>query len=284
LKVVEGNNSYKMWVDDLEQWKRSCKTKIVGRNVVTLKTIDSTNTYLKNREDLPNGTIVIAYQQSEGKGQKTKKWNSNPGGLYFTIKLSFAKIPTISPFWLLAGATIGLCKGINSMGLQPQIKWPNDIIINKKKIAGVLGEFIYGKEIFNAYLGIGININNPLSQILLEYPSLEGKITSLSHEMDERVSGQGKFIPYSLLLEKISYYLDEQINSISPFAVSLLKPIWNDYAQIYNQKIVFEDLDTGIDFVGVAKGLTDYGSLLILNMDSNETLEFTTGDIRIKSI
>ena len=79
--------SYKAWIADLEHWKNTSTTKIIGKSLVLLKTVNSTNKYLKSRPNLPHGSVVIAYEQVSGKGQKNRQWSSLPGGLYLTIKL-----------------------------------------------------------------------------------------------------------------------------------------------------------------------------------------------------
>ena len=271
------NNSskltYQNWLNDIEYWKSSRKTKTIGKNVITFQEVDSTNAYLKKHTELPHGTIAIAYMQTKGKGQKSRIWDSSPGGLYFTIKLEFSPLPVLSPFWILATVAIGLCKGLNALDLNPIIKWPNDVLIGGKKIAGILGEFIF-KEPFNAFLGIGVNMNNSLESVFKTFPNLGGKITSLLIE-------KNKFIPYSFILDHICSYLESQMISNTFYSLTKIKTLWLNYAQILNKNVtIIENREKKRSF-GKVKEITDFGSLII-TLNSGITKEYIVGDIQIK--
>jgi BirA family biotin operon repressor/biotin-[acetyl-CoA-carboxylase] ligase len=132
----------------------------------------STDTTMKRARELanknsPEGTLIIAETQTDGRGRLNRKWQSDKGGLYFTLILRPA-IPSSYCFLYTCAASIALVETINYMlNLDASIKWPNDILIDNKKVAGILME-VNGTDhcIFYLALGIGININNRIKRNL----------------------------------------------------------------------------------------------------------------------
>lgn len=135
-------------------------TKFIGKNIIHFDTIDSTNDYAKkiaNEEE--EGTVVISEEQTKGKGRIGRTWDSKKSeGIWMSIILKPNIIPHKAPFLtLIAGASI--IKSLNNLGINASIKWPNDIIINNKKICGILTELSSEIERINhIVLGIGINV------------------------------------------------------------------------------------------------------------------------------
>ena len=172
-------NSYEEWFNELLRWQKQRNTQIIGKNSVFLPEIPSTNTYIKENSELTNGAIVIAYQQTKGKGTKNRTWISNPGGLYLSLKLHIPFLQNFSPFWITAVVSIALCKTLEQLEFEPMIKWPNDIMINSKKVSGILTETIITNETIVSIIGVGCNVNNSLDEFFFSFPNLKTKITSL---------------------------------------------------------------------------------------------------------
>lgn len=135
-------------------------TCIIGNNIINFETIDSTNDYAKVVASKSNeGTVIISEEQTKGKGRIGRQWHSkSKEGIWMSIILKPNMIPQKAPFiTLIAGASIA--KALNNLGVETMIKWPNDIIINNKKIAGILTELSAEIERINyVVLGIGINV------------------------------------------------------------------------------------------------------------------------------
>ena len=107
---------------------------------------------------MPHGTVVYADCQTAGRGRYDRTWVSQMGGLYFSVLLK----PPYNPF--LASLTqlmaLSICRALETYGLSPTIKWPNDVQVNAQKISGILSEAVFDKSVFQAVvLGVGININ-----------------------------------------------------------------------------------------------------------------------------
>lgn len=135
-------------------------TQVMGKKIVHFDTIESTNDYAKKiAPDEEEGTIVISEEQTKGRGRLGRQWYSKSGdGVWMSIILKPDIAPYKAPFLtLIAGASIA--KALNDLGVKTLIKWPNDVIINGKKLSGILTELSAEIERVNhVVLGIGINV------------------------------------------------------------------------------------------------------------------------------
>jgi BirA family biotin operon repressor/biotin-[acetyl-CoA-carboxylase] ligase len=138
----------------------------VGQNLVTIKEVDSTNTFLKtllsNSKPLPEGTVIMAESQYAGRGQQQNKWHSEPGkNLTFSILLTPVFLPVSDQFDLNRVVSLGVYDALYPyLGDKVKIKWPNDIYYNDRKLGGILIEtHVQGTHIKDAIIGIGLNIN-----------------------------------------------------------------------------------------------------------------------------
>lgn len=148
---------------DLLTQKNIChelNTTFIGKKIIHFDTIDSTNNYAKGiGSTTEEGTIVISEEQTKGKGRLGRQWHSKSHeGIWMSIVLKPNIMPSKAPFiTLIAGASI--TSALNSLGVETLIKWPNDIILNNKKVSGILTELSAEIERVNhIVLGIGINV------------------------------------------------------------------------------------------------------------------------------
>ncbi len=138
----------------------------VGQNFVTLKEVDSTNTFLKlmlaKSEPVPEGTVIMAEDQVAGRGQQQNKWYSAKGeSLTFSLVLYPTFLPLKDQFLLTSAVSVGIHEALHPMiGDQLKMKWPNDVYVGDKKLGGVLIENqVQGSKIKSSVIGIGLNIN-----------------------------------------------------------------------------------------------------------------------------
>ena len=154
--------------------KSQLKTNFIGSTIKYYDEVSSTNTVAKSSTALPDGSVFIAKTQTNGKGRLGRSWNSVNGGLWFSILLK-PQIPpeNISLITLIAG--LAVC---SVMGNKALIKWPNDIVINGKKLCGILSELCFSHDNQPCVIcGIGINISQH------DFPDeLKNKATSLTLE------------------------------------------------------------------------------------------------------
>jgi BirA family transcriptional regulator, biotin operon repressor / biotin---[acetyl-CoA-carboxylase] ligase len=161
-------------------------TLIIGHKIIRLDNVNSTNSFLsENLKDSSffEGVVVVANAQTLGRGQGENLWHSNSGeNLLFSVLLQ-PKCDLIYQFFFNQFIALSICQTLKQSGIECQIKWPNDILVNKKKIAGILIENkIQGRMLHSSIVGVGLNINqsdfpdqliNPTSMKLLLKDSID---------------------------------------------------------------------------------------------------------------
>lgn len=139
------------------------KTKIFE-----LEEIDSTNEFCK-RLNFDEDVIVTAERQLKGKGTNGRSFVSDEGGLYVSVMKKFKNFDFADTFSIMVNACVAVCKTVESFGLNPMVKWANDVLVGGKKICGTLIENRLGAdEVCTSIVGIGLNVNNILPEELKE--------------------------------------------------------------------------------------------------------------------
>ncbi len=180
-------------------------TSRLGHNIHYYEECTSTQTIAHElvRNGAVDGTIVVAESQSEGKGRMARPWESTKGkGIWMTIIIRPNILPHQAPQFTLIAA-VAVVNAIKSLykSINPEIKWPNDILLNGKKCTGILTEMIAEMDGVQALLmGIGINVNQQLE----DFPDeLKNIATSLSIEANEAIGSCRINCSYFTLLRKI---------------------------------------------------------------------------------
>ena len=155
----------------------------VGKNFVELPEVGSTNTFASKLLDSqpPEGTVVWSHAQSSGRGQQSNSWHASPGAnLTFSLILFPRFLPPARLFALNKVASLALQRVLQPLlpGREVLIKWPNDILVDRKKIAGILLENqLDGQGVQSSIIGIGLNVNEADFP-----PALRARATSLALE------------------------------------------------------------------------------------------------------
>ena len=159
-----------------------------GKDVVwqRFEEIDSTNDYAKEKRKEGKDLIVTAKRQTGGKGTKGRSFSSETGGVYLT-KLSFYEhFSAKDAFKIMARAAVSVCKTLKYYGLQPKIKWVNDVYVNDKKISGILIENVFsGANISSSVVGIGLNVYNVLPDELKNIATTMQEVTGERFSVEE---------------------------------------------------------------------------------------------------
>lgn len=137
--------------------------------IIRLDETDSTNIYAKARLKEGENLVVTARRQTGGKGTKGRSFASREGGVYLSRLTFWRDMPVTEAFRIMANASVAVCRTLENYGLTAEIKWPNDVYVQGKKICGILIENIFsGDRISSSVVGIGVNVNNPLPEELRE--------------------------------------------------------------------------------------------------------------------
>lgn len=237
--------------------------------IIQLEEVDSTNSYAKkNINSIEDKTAIITKKQTSGRGRLNRSWvDLGEENLFLSIVLkpseSFNEIyPNLTQY-----LSVALCKVIESYGLETQIKWPNDVLINGKKIAGILSETVMqGQKLEGIILGIGVNLNANQKDI----DAIPDKIaTSLNIETKSTIK----------LQEFLDKLLTEYFKHYDEFLQSGFLNIKNDYIKrncFLGKELkvqVFNHIESGI-----AKSVNDLGELVLEDSNKREVV-LTIGDI-----
>ncbi|RBW70254.1 biotin--[acetyl-CoA-carboxylase] ligase [Bacillus taeanensis] len=249
------------------------KTEFVGQNIVYHESVSSTQTIAHQlaHEGAEEGTLVAADEQGKGKGRLGRDWHSPKGtGVWMSLILR-PKIPPQQAPQLTLLAAVAVVKGIKeAVGLDCEIKWPNDILIHGKKVVGILTELqAEADRIQSVIIGIGINVN------VKEFPEeLQNKATSLLIEKS------GKEINRAALMQRILEQTERIYKQYLKEGFPIIKLLWESYAVSLGKEIKATTINGS--FEGYAKGITEEGVLLIEDKEG-EIHQIYSADIEISS-
>lgn len=233
---------------------------------IFLENIDSTNLWAKtNIEELEDKTIVFAGAQTQGRGRLQRKWvDLGKGNLFMSIVLkpdkNYEHYANLTQY-----LSVTLCKTLEEYGIKPEIKWPNDVLVNGKKIAGILAETsVKGTKFKGLVLGIGVNLNAQEK----DFSKIDKKVTSLNLEVGETID----------MVEFKNKLVTSFFKDYNQFLEEGFKFIKRDYLARAN----FLDKELCVALInetktGVASGITDKGELILTN-NGNEFI-LNIGDI-----
>lgn len=251
---------------NLNLYKENLSTNFIGQVIQYYSKLDSTNTKAWEliSENAENGTVIITDNQLKGRGRQANKWISIPGkSLTFSIIIYPKALPSqVNLYSLIAGLAITDC--LIEHNIQAQLKWPNDVLINGKKVGGILCESrISGGVIKSLVIGIGLNVNENITELPEE---LRDNATSLMIE-------SGKQYQLEILLANILNHLEHRIQSQDETHSQLIA--WEERCAHFNQKVTFH---SGNEIVnGVFKGLTKIGQAII-SKDGKENI-YSSGEV-----
>lgn len=226
-------------------------------NIISFEKLDSTNAYAKqNIEQLADKTVIETKVQTNGYGRFERSWvDLGEENIYMSIVLKSSDVLSNVHSNLTQYLSIILCRQLEKMGLSPQIKWPNDVLLNGKKVSGILAEtIIKGGKLKGIVLGIGINLNAEHGNVA----KIDRPATSLNLEVSRNIDKkeflhsllEDFFTDYDEFLEKGFIYIKEDYEKRASFL--------NQNLKIEVFKLVKE---------GFAKGIDENGALILLMPD-----------------
>lgn len=246
------------------------KEKIIYR--LTTHSTQNLAILLAEKNPSSDGLVIIAEQQKSGRGRRNRKWLSPKGGIWLSVvlrpRISASKM-TLLPF----AAALAVCDAIKkTTQLDAKLRWPNDVTISGKKVAGILiDSSMEGERIDYAVIGMGINANVDASAIS-SHLEKSIKVTSLSEELGHKTSILGLT---KEVLERLEYYYLELKNC---FPHTLIDE-WKKNSDILHQKVVVIHNNRTIE--GIAADVKDDGSLLVRTDDCGN-INVVANDIHVR--
>jgi len=252
-------------------FQKQLTTTWLGWNFISLEKIDSTNNYAKELDEMVPGTVILAEEQTAGKGQHNKAWISEAGkNLTFSLVFTPSQVDRITLLTLACASAIEdvICKFYDNCSID--IKWPNDVICDGKKIAGLLTEVIYsGNKVEKVIVGIGLNVNQENFQGELKNTATALKSYTGKDESREQLLCD--------LLIRIEYNYQRWVNS----SLDLVKEV-NPKLQGYGEWITLEIEGKPETDKKKFLGMNELGALQVLNKDLGvDTFSYEQIRIRI---
>lgn len=236
------------------------QTDIFGQHIHLLEQTDSTQTVARRLiadGDTPEGTLVIAEQQTAGRGRHGRPWHSPAGkGIWMSL-VTYPKIPPQYCSQLTLLAAVAVTRAIKKRhSIDVGIKWPNDLLINGKKICGILLESsIEGESVRYVIVGIGISANIRQE----DYPEdLRDKATSILNESGHEVDRQ-------LLICDTMHQFEQLYTIYQEQGFSPIKLLWESLSVSLDQTVRVQTHEGVIE--GVAESVDDYGALVVRTPD-----------------
>ena len=254
----------------LQEVQNGLVSKRLGTQFHWFHEIDSTNSQARRlaEQGAPEGEVVIAEQQTQGRGRLGRSWVSPPYvNLYFSVILRPLLSPVHAPQITLTAA-VALADAVAAFVPRPPvIKWPNDILIDGQKLAGVLTESSCTSDgIEFVILGIGVNVNFPRS---LMGDEIRERATSLMEVGQKPVSREAFF-------RRLIQDLDRCYGVLEMSGFDALRPRWEARFNLAGRRVRVE-LDTEM-IIGVARGIDRHGALVL--EDQNGTRRtIVAGDV-----
>lgn len=249
-------------------------TKWAGHPVACYDVLGSTN--LQAKLDAENGAgqgaLVVADMQTAGRGRRGKSWSSPPGtNLYFTLILR-PKLPPDKASMMTPVMGLAVTEGIRrTCGLEALIKWPNDVVVNGRKVCGMLAEMSIERDFIHyVVIGVGINVG------LQEFPE---EIANMAASLQEEC---GREVPRAELLANVMRVFEEYYENF------MERGNLSGLMEQYNSLLVNKDrevrvLDPKGEFQGIARGVNELGELLVQRQDGSLT-EVYAGEVSVRGI
>ncbi|MDG2331539.1 MAG: biotin--[acetyl-CoA-carboxylase] ligase [Flavobacteriales bacterium] len=240
-------------------------TLFIGQNKIELLTVDSTNNFAANlikETNVLDGTVIMAEHQTNGKGQSGNSWFSQPKlnlTCSYILRPTFLKIE--DQFYLSMVISLAVTRTLSELGIKSVIKWPNDILVESKKIAGILIENSVQKNRFShSIIGIGFNVNQ--TDFMSEVNATSIK-TLLKSNMDPIA------IQLSLNEQLEKYYLQLKSGNTSGLKKQYMSMLFQ-----YKQEHWYEVVPSGEQFKGVITDIQPTGAIIIFSEGIEKTFYF----------
>ncbi|MFM8313073.1 MAG: biotin--[acetyl-CoA-carboxylase] ligase [Deltaproteobacteria bacterium] len=250
-------------------------------NLIRYESLESTNSTLKKLAEsgAAEATVVVALQQTSGRGRVNRNWHSPLGGLYFSILLRPKTDGRITDFSLLTGAAMAqTVKRFFPQSIAVGVKWPNDCLLGNKKVGGVLCESIGVGHSAALIIGVGLNVNIPPSE-LVAFSDRPFQATSFME------ASQGKVFELESVLENFLQVFFHQHEQYLSYGFSFVQNSWEKNCLLMGHKIKIrntglpEERELGHGYIeGTFLGIDEQGALVLSDSHGNRR-SLVTGEV-----
>jgi len=248
------------------------RTRRFGKNIVFLREVSSTNDLAKELAGYGavEGTVVVAESQTAGRGRLDREWFSPKGGLWFSVVLR-PKLKPTEAVKLVFASGLAVAEVLHELyGLKAETKWPNDVLVNKRKVCGVLTEInTTGSRVNYVVVGAGLNANFDVATVFPE--ELRKVAVSLENVLNRKVRLEELF---GAVLEKFEYFYELLLKE----GFDPLLARWKRYAGFLGSQV--EVVSGAEKWVGLAVDVDYDGSLILRLKDGTEKRVFV-GDVTL---
>lgn len=262
-----------------EEIESQLETKWLGRPLCFKETIDSTNELAKKLaiDGATHGTVVLGDQQLNGKGRRGRTWESPLGS---SIYISYLLRPEMDPMnasMLTIVAALATAKAIEeTQNIQTQIKWPNDILVDKRKVCGILTEMSADMDgIDYVVVGIGVNVNVDFTDAKLFSKDVRDVGISLKEKTGQNVNRSSII---TKMMSWFEFYYDVFMETQD---LSNLMEEYNSHLVNRNQQVRI--IERGGEWEGTAKSMNSKGELLVINQEQKE-VAIMSGEVSVRGI
>jgi len=259
---------------DLNKLQEGLDTKRVGRSIFFKRSVGSTNSWARRfaRLGACDGTVFLAESQTAGRGRLKRKWVSPAGGLWFSVVLR-PRLKLAEAFGLVFVASLAVAEVLEELyGLKTQVKWPNDVLVDSKKICGILAETkLESKNVEYVVVGVGINANFGVKKSLSE--DLWKTATSLEDEL-------GRKIELELLLKALLEKLERLCGVFLEKGFRVVLDEWKKYVGFLGCQVDVVTMDERL--TGLALDV-DSGGSLVLKLGDGTVKHVFAGDVVLRS-
>ena len=251
---------------DLEQIESGLTTRKIGRSIIHEMVCDSTMNIARSeaQDGASHGTVVLAEEQTSGRGRFGRSWTSPPGtNLYLTL---IVRPPVERLRSLTMIAPLAVCQAAEDVAsLNARIKWPNDVLVRERKLAGILVETeVSGQDVRFALIGIGLNVNLDVDRA----PEIAQIATSLMRESGRQVSR-----------EKTLAALLNRLEELYTSPATSVVEAWRSRLETLGRQVKLSLGDQVYE--GVAEDVDEVGSLVLRRSDGS-TMTFDAGEVSLR--
>ena len=241
---------------------------MIGSEIIHFKRVDSTSNYiatLLKESKIVNGLVILADEQTEGRGQRGAKWQSSPGqNILCSYYIRYEDLEINQQQSITHAVSLAILNCLKYFQLEAKIKWPNDIVVENKKIAGILIENQFqGQKIKSSIIGIGLNVRQENFEFV--------NSTSVVNELKTEITVKTVF-------DRLIYSLNQEFIHVNQHSFSILRDNYTKNLWLLEEYSEYEN-ERGEKFIGIIKGTDSFGKLLVFREDKSKVESFGLKEI-----